>query len=233
MSFKRRSAKDQIRPIRDLGDDKFAINPEPAPVAKPAAQPAAAPIEAVAPTPEPAVQAQAEAPVAPVIEEPAAVDQVITAPVAPIPQSGLSNVKSKVMNMRCQVNLKLIIAENAELHGLTAASFISLSALWLSQQPEEVANQAWKLLREVETGGYAEGTSPLFGIRHSPRFNEEVLWSLARNPIFANNKSQAAKAAAAFVCAMDREEANRVMFTMRIFDSKSGLGLTENARVKA
>ncbi|MGM3218200.1 hypothetical protein ACSQ5K_26515 [Pseudomonas sp. PhalM4] len=227
-TFKRRAAKDQVKSIRDLGNDEpSVIHDTPIHVDEPAEPATAAPAE------EAIALVVAEPPVAPLVEQTAAVAQTAGVPVAPVPQSGLSNVKSKVMNMRCQVNLKLIIAENAELHGLTAASFISLSALWLSQQPEEVANQAWKLLREVETGGYAEGTSPLFGIRHSPRFNEEVLWSLARNPIFAKNKSQAAKAAAAFVCAMSREEASKVMFTMRIFDSKSDLGLTENARVKA
>lgn len=215
----------QMRKIRDLDEPLEVIHESQGPAAAPA------PV-AVAPAPEvdAPVVAAPEA-VNPADVEPAAPAAPVTA-FAPIPQSGLSNVKSKVMTLRCQVNLDSIIAESAERYGLTTSSFLALSTLFLSQQPVETMNAAWKLLREVEGGGYSEGTSPIRQIRQSPRFVAEILEPVAEQPIFAGNKSQAVKAAAAWLSAMDRAESEKVMFSMRIFDAKNDYALTENARVK-
>lgn len=224
MAAKRKPAA-QMRKIRDLDEPMEVIHESQSPAATPA------PV-AVAPVPG------ADAPIvaAPEAENPAGVEPVSpAAPVtafAPIPQSGLSNVKSKVMTLRCQVNLDSIITESAERYGLTTSSFLALSTLFLSQQPIETVNAAWKLLREVEGGGYSEGTSPIRQIRQSPRFVAEILEPVAEQPIFAGNKSQAVKAAAAWLSAMDRAESEKVMFSMRIFDAKNDYALTENARVK-
>lgn len=221
MTFKRKSATDQMRKIKDIGDPTAVIHESQSPVAAPAPVAEAPVVEPVAaPEPAPAPVIEANAPAA------------APTPIAPVPQSGLSNIKSKVMNLRCQVNLDSIIVESAERYGLTTSSFLALATLYLSQQPEETANAAWRLLREVETGGYAEGTSPLRGFRHSPRFLEEILGPLVSNPIFAKNKSQAVKAAAAWIAAMDRAESDKVFFALRIFDTRNDYALTENARVK-
>lgn len=220
MSFKRKSATDQMRKIKDLGDPAEVIHESQSPAII-----AAPPLATVAP------EEQKPEMVEVVEVEPARPAAPVTV-FDPIPQSGLSNVKSKVKTLRCQTTLDQIISENAERHELTTSSFLNLAALHLSQQDEGTVESAWKLLREVEAGWQLDGTSPVRQIRQSPRFIAEVLIPLARNPIFANNQSQAIKAAASWISAMSRSEADRVVLSLRIYDGKNGYGLTENARKK-
>lgn len=223
MAAKRKPAA-QMRKIRDLDEPLEVIHESQGPAATPA------PV-AAAPVPE------ADAPIAaaPEAGNPADVEPVAPAePVtgfAPIPQSGLSNVKSKVKTLRCQSNLDLIISENAAHHGLTTSSFLNMAVLYLHQQEEKTVEAAWKLLREVEAG-WSDGTSPVRQIRQSPRFINEILVPLAGNPIFANNQSQAIKAAAAWISAMSRSDADRVVFSLRVYDGRNGYDLTENARTR-
>ena len=219
MAAKRKPAA-QMRKIRDLDEPMEVIHESHSPVTPPV-EPTAS--EA----PAKAVVNQAQE-VTGEVEAPAAHQQTVD----PLLQDGLSGVKTKVMNIRCQVNLDSIIVESAERYGLTTSSFLALSSLYLSQQPEDTVNTAWKLLRDVESMGSEDGTSPLRGFRHSPRFMAEILEPLTQNPIFAKNKSQAVKAAAAWLSAMDRAESDKVMFSMRIFDAKNDYALTENAHKK-
>lgn len=225
MSFKRKSATDQMRKIKDIGDPTEVIHESQSPAATPAPAAVAPVAEVVAPVV-----------ISTAVEQPADVEPEApatpAAPIAPAPKSGLSNVKSERMTLRCQVNFDSIIAESAERYGLTASSFLALSTLYLSQQPEDTANAAQKLLREVEGWSESEGSSPVRQLRQSPRFVADILEQVAELPIFAGNKSQAVKAAAAWIAAMDRAESDKVMFRMRIFDAKNDYALTENARVK-
>jgi antitoxin component of RelBE/YafQ-DinJ toxin-antitoxin module len=147
-----------------------------------------------------------------------------------IPRSGLSDVKSKVMKLRLQADLKLVFADVAKKHGLTLSSLIQLATVGLSQQPEEVVMQAWRDLRKAETGD--SGTSPWFPFRHSPRFEAEILRPLADHPILASNRSQAVKASVVWFGSLDSATADQILEDLVIFDSKNGLRLTEVARVK-
>lgn len=219
-SFKRKAASDQVKKIREFDDSTPAvvheshIHPAQAPVA-PAAE---APVIESTATPEPVA----------LVTEPQSspIEKVV------LPRSGLSNVKTKVMNVRCQANLVTMWIDAADTHGLTLSSFFQLSALSLSQQTEGVVNEAWKLTRELEASG-AEGESPVRNFRHSPRFLAEILEPLSEHHIFAKNKSMAIKTAATRLAMMDAKLAEETIFDLRIEDSQNSYGLTENARAKS
>jgi hypothetical protein len=200
MTFRRKSATDQVRKIKDIGDDPSSLIHE-------SHDPVLALVEPTAP------------PAAPVVNQP---------PVA-IKQSGLSNRKTKVTNLRWQENLDGIISETAEKVGLTRASFVQLAALGLAQQPDDVVSAACQLAREVEAG-YDGGESPVRTFRHSPRFLIEILEPLAARS--DDNKSIALKAAAVWIAAMDASQRNETLFSLRMTDAKNGYGLTENAKNK-
>ncbi len=226
MSFKRKTAAEQVRKIKDLDDESTSLiheSHDPTPVAPPAADPLAPAVEA------PVIETKAT----PEPEAPSTEPQSSPIEKVVIPRSGLSNVKTKVMNVRCQSNWDTIIVDAADTHGLTISSFLQLAALGLAQQPEEAVNAAWKLTRELEMGGHGEGDSPVRRFRHSPRFMAEILEPLSTHHIFAKNKSMAIKTAATWLAMMDATLAEETIFSLRITDSKNDYALTENARAKS
>jgi prophage maintenance system killer protein len=220
MSFKRKSAAEQIQDISDDDDYDLIIHEHHNPVAAIAPTADPEPVIEVHDTPKPALEQSTELQGNPIGQ----VD---------VPHSGLSNAKSKVMNVRCQANWDTIIVDAAATNGLTVSSFLQLAAMGLAQQPEEVVNKAWKLTRGLETSEQPEGDSPVRRFRHSPRFMAEILEPLSTHHIFANNKSMAIKTAATWLAFMDVRLVEETIFALRISDSKSKYGLTENARAKS
>ncbi len=218
MALKRKSASQLIKPITE--DDALDITHQ---VSEPSGIPPAR-----APAPEHEILPEA----------PAATDAPAE-PVAPgsvnlaIPARRLPNDKKAVMNVRCQVAVTELIKAAADLHRLTVSSYMQLSAAFLLLQPKEIKNEAWKLLMDVERAGAVSGNSAPKGIRYSKRFAAEIIDPLSAHALFANNRSQALKAAAVYVSKLPDEAAEALMIEMRTFDAENDFGLTENARASS